>query len=413
MEIKESVKNDEPKKAEPASVAPPRDPEIVPDFERIEDGRRLLSALGSPVDFWEALCLARMDASTARDEAPRDSLNPVVKGAIDQGLRHLRQELGSLARELRFFMERTAVGFDSAHSERVIGFILASETERAAALRWVTDPVHAQEAADRIAQISSRVEHCRRAAELPQSRDAELPQSSPGDSPSSDDVARAFDVEPSDREQDSSVGPSLNAEPPPQCPASRRGPGLHTVTFKELALPSNESPKPEVKAPDSAPHAGHADFGEFKDVRLARAWAELFRDGPGRVELWESVFLLATAGDAVRPQMEDLLRAKKSADSPAFREVAANLHQQILGIRWEWGWFVGRLRGYLEPMFRGRPSEEVFETALGLLVSCAGGRERAIRWLDQPDRFKAEAEALMKTMLDAAERSSSAVAASA
>src|ERR1043166_877 len=120
------------------------DPAHVPVLERIEDGRRLLSALGVPVDFWEALYLAQIGSAPARtgsaEETPEDPLNPVVKGAIDLGLRRLRQELGPLARDLRFLMERSAVGFDAGHSEKVIGIIMASDRDRDAAWRWVADP---------------------------------------------------------------------------------------------------------------------------------------------------------------------------------------------------------------------------------------------------------------------------------
>jgi len=72
------------------------------------------------------------------------------------------------------------------------------------------------------------------------------------------------------------------------------------------------------------------------------------------------------------------------------------LFEKVLKIRAQHGTFVKRLRAFLEDLTIKAPSLEIFEIAMGFILQASRGRQRAEKWVDEPEPHRKAASEYMK-----------------
>jgi hypothetical protein len=430
-----------PSEAAPTSPSPAQ---RAPDFRGIDLGREELQLHGIPIEYWEALVLATVGKDGVftlpgrehgREAGP---WNPVVRGAIHLALRHLRERFGALARDLRGRLEESPLDLAVSHSERVIGFILASEEERALATLPRKSPAEGGPVDDQIARVSNDVRRalvastdCPKpasgAAVGPLEVKALPPPSSPA--PAAKAPVRPRVATPVVRAEGGKPGktaaPKVTAGPPAAPPPGGAFPvwtETAIISFQEIPDPPQTSPSPAPLAkavPETllpgerelldlaitpAEEKAAAPATRDRDMGLAEAWAHLYREGPSRIEMWEALTLLSVEGDPVRRSVEELLGSRAGGGPPLSADLPGELFKKILAVRWEWGGFAHRLRDFLAPLLEPSTDPAVLEMSFALLLSAPAGRERARRWLAQPEHSRSEATGYARTVVRLAER---------
>jgi hypothetical protein len=410
------------------------------DLQDIDLGREEVKLHGIPIEYWEALVLAKEDngailGAPAEAKVPASGpWNPVVRGALHLALRYLRERWGGLARDLRGRLEESPLDLALSHSERVIGFILASEEERSLAILPRKAPLLGGEADEQIARVAEEVKRIlvsssgdvkaeavrREASEekrsLPPSPPAAMPEqpkpvsAAPlprrtGDPSRSESETGSLPVSgmrgPFPAWTDTSVVSfqEIPDDPPDPVPPTKAG----GRAISERLLPQERelldlaiTPAEEKAA--TIPPARH------RDMSLAEAWSQLYREGPSRIEMWEALTLLSVEGDMVRQSVEELLQSRARGGVVPSPEIPAELFRKILAVRGEWGGFALRLRDFLKPLLEPSTDPQVVEMSFALLLSAPAGRDRARRWLSQPDQSRPEATGYARTVVRLAER---------
>jgi len=114
-----------------------------------------LRQFGDPIEFWEAVRLAR-----SRRSAP-DSADAKAKGAADSALADelqvIRRQLSPMVRDLRRFLERVPDLPPAGESlEVALGFLLASSKEHQAVAKWLAESdKHLAKAASKLRSLAT------------------------------------------------------------------------------------------------------------------------------------------------------------------------------------------------------------------------------------------------------------------
>jgi PHD/YefM family antitoxin component YafN of YafNO toxin-antitoxin module len=138
------------------------------------------------------------------------------------------------------------------------------------------------------------------------------------------------------------------------------------------------------------------DLDRLLDLRRVEQLRTLFESTAQKFEEWEVLTLIAEEGFEARKTMESVLRLKNQGNAEAFTTGAIELFDKVLKIRAQYGAFVRRLRAYLENLDVPAPSREVLEIAMGFILQAARGRQRAEKWVDEPEPHRRAAGEYMK-----------------
>ncbi len=138
------------------------------------------------------------------------------------------------------------------------------------------------------------------------------------------------------------------------------------------------------------------DLERLLDLRRVEQLRTLFEGTAQKFEEWEVLTLIAEEGYETRKTMELVLRLKNQGNAEAFTTGAIELFDKVLKIRAQYGSFVRRLRAYLDDLDTKAPSRETAEIAMGFILQAAKGRQRAEKWVDEPDPHRKAAGEYMK-----------------
>jgi len=385
--------------------APTVDPEVLEDLTTVEAARKLFDSLSRPMEFWEALCLLKMQPDELREEVRRltDLLEAghavgIARVVLDR-LKGLREAIGPLVAAIREFLPRVPdMPADPEAVEMLLGFIAISPKGREAASRWTSDPArYATEAGGKVRTIAGVAKGY--IAEMRRRRPAAAPL---------EDAQFAEDPPIAD-------APAAPAGPPP---------GMESAAFEKtgvpvavddpfspltprpahspLAAPKPPAPKPKAgPAPESAPSAllpPGVDPAVLDDVRYVEQCRRIFEVTHQQIEVWE-VFCLVMLEQDTKAKMSQIMAHRNDGQTDAFMDGALALFEKLLDMRSKYGRFVRKLREYVATLPVGHFGKDTMEMALGFVVVSARGRTRAQQWLDEPDRSKQEAAGRLEDII--------------
>jgi hypothetical protein len=322
-------------------------PETAEELDVLERSRLFLASLGCPLELWEILLLIQSGAwDTQRRIAPLPE-GPAPTPA--QALHRIREEEGAFVRDLRCFLERTVAPPELPCAEIVIGAVAASRGNRAAVLRWISDPARFRSQAERrIASLSWR--------------------------------ARKL-MEQLDRRRAAAWEASVRA--------------------KARSIPWETPPDRSVPAPAGPAPLLHPRM--LADLRRAHRCSYLLREHLfHRIEPWELVLMLSAEGDPVRAKLDALLTGERTGEWARLEEMALGLVGRSVRVQCEWGTRVRELQSYLQGL-SARPLEGLI-VGIEILLCAPAGRRRAARWIESPIECAAEAALYMSTVLAIADR---------
>lgn len=307
------------------------DRDVLGDLALAEQVRGLFRTLGTPVEFWEAFCLLKIDRPhLLREIEQLSDLDGIHRlAALDPGLLEklalLRETMLPLVRDLRRVAARLPLSFDEECREAVIGLLAASAKGWEAISRWIADPDrHAAEAVRRLQALAALVNEYREALE---------------------------------RERADPTAPSAAQE------ARRR---------------RDEIP-PGV------------DLEILWDLRNARRIGELFEESGQRIEPWEIFLLVTQDREGAGAELDHLLRLKREGKTVALTELMRPLRERLLAVRSEFACLASSLRALFDDLPISRFGPRTMDIALGFIMASPRGREAALQWLVQPDHYKREA----------------------
>jgi hypothetical protein len=254
-------------------------------------------------------------------------------------LEDVRREHGPWMAGLEVFLAGIrAIPTDSELHKIVLALMHVSPETRAAALRWISDPIGSR--GEAIAEMDRIL------------RLARAYQSAVGDGTTR-------------RERESDPG------------ARAAGPGSPPAPV--------ESTSPVTRIlPRGVKMETLQDVGRMDDCR------RILKELDPEVQVWECLCLVMT-DEATRQFIDDLVRRKKAAQDQTFAQDAQSLFERLEAIRKEHAPLVRRLAGFVAELPVGQYATETRELALGFIVAGQVGREHASLWLNEPDHYRQEA----------------------
>ncbi len=387
--------------------APTVDPEVLEDLTTVEAARKLFDSLGKPMEFWEALCLLKMQPDELREEVRRltDLLEAghavgIARVVLDR-LKGLREAIGPLVAAVREFLPRVPdMPADPEAVEMLLGFIAISPKGREAASRWTSDPArYATEAGGKVRSIAGVAE----------GYIAEIRRRRPAAAPLEDAQFAAEDPPIADT-------PPAPAGPPP---------GMESAAFEKTGVPvavddpfspltprpahsplaaprpaappkPKPQPAPERAAPSGLPPG--VDPAVLDDVRHVEQCRKIFEVTHQQIEAWE-VFCLVMLEQDTKSKMAQITAHRNNGETDSFMDGALALFEKLLDMRSKYGRFVRKLREYIATLPVGHFGKDTMEMALGFIVVSARGRTRAQQWLDEPERSKPEAAGRLEDII--------------
>ena len=166
-------------------------------------------------------------------------------------------------------------------------------------------------------------------------------------------------------------------------PAAAPPPGEEVPTLESIPMPAGK----KIQG---------IDLERLLDLRRVEQLRALFEGTAQKFEEWEVLTLIAEDGYETRKTMELVLRLKKQGNAEAFTTGAMELFEKILRIRAQYGTFVKRLRAYLGELEVQPPGREILEIAMGFILQASKGRQRAEKWVDEPEPHRRAAAEYMK-----------------
>ncbi len=379
------------------------DPEVLADIVAVEDARRLFGALGKPVEFWEMLCVVKVDRELVREEVKRltDLLDAghaagVARVILDH-LKRLREQIGPLVKGVReFFAMIPDAPQDSELTEMLLGFISISPRGREAASRWVAQPARfVGEARGKVQTIIDVVGRYREAVRqlrpsIASMEEVEFAPPTPLGTPT------AAALEPA------TFGPApADGDPPTRAPmtAVRFEPAdAAGVARPGVVDPFGAGAAASAPAPKTRELPPGVDAEVLEDVRRVEQCRKIFEVTHQQIEVWE-VFCLVMLESSTRETMDKLLALRDAGDMDKFADGALELFEKLLDMRSKYGRFVRRLRDYIAKLPIGHFGLETMEMALGFIVASSRGRQTAQQWIDEPDRHKQEAAGRLEDII--------------
>jgi hypothetical protein len=383
------------------------DPEIFEDLHTSLAGLSLCHVIARPSELWEILQLVKTDRAMVRGEIYRyDGLRDAYRSAgiartIVQKLDHIRERTGTIIKGLRQFLtEVPGVPAQQETLEFVIAFITISPKGRDAVARWIADPAGQKgEASTKVKAITAIVESYQRT--LREYKPAPPPPSSPLDKESRPQLQPRFQQREAPLE--GSLIPAGAPAVPKAVPAAVKTDPKPVVEPAHFTLdPVRTGPPPVAVAPPSPvslilPRGVNPEV--LEDVRRVDQCRKIFEETHQEIEVWEVFCLVMLDGEAARTQLEQTLQHKEKADARGFMDGAMALFDRLVKLRAQHGKFVRELRGYLAQLPVGSFGKETMEMALGFIVASGRGRDRALLWLQEPNRYKQEAAGRLEDVI--------------
>jgi hypothetical protein len=319
------------------------DPKLLDDLKRVSVSRAIFESLGAPLEYWEVLCLARVDGKLLERELRvfshlrREGQFKGIAGALLHRLIIIREWYGSLVQDLRKHIARLNLPMDTVRLDMILGLVVVSEDLNEAACRWVADPDgQRDEALRQLEELGKRVDEYRRAL-------------------------LRWRVEEADSTRRQKLSESSTILP------------AVTDTPAAPALPPGVDP--EV----------------LEDVRRVVQCRQIFSRASLPMEVWEALSLVTSDRKIVAQAMDDLSGMNQPGLTQRFSEGAKRLFEQLLKLRSEHGPLVRALRGYFGRLPIGRFGPDTMELTLAFIVNSPQGRQHAKMWLERPDDMAREA----------------------
>jgi hypothetical protein len=390
------------------------DPEIFEDLHTSLAGLSLCHVIHRPAELWEILQLVKSDRAMVRGEIYRyDGLQEAYRAAgiartIVQKLDGIRERTGTVIKGLREFLKNVpGVPTSSDTVEFVIAFITISPKGRDAVARWIADPAgQKDEAATKVKAITNIVESYQRT--LREFKPAPPPPSSPLDKESRPQLQPRFQTREAPLEGSliptgASAASPVAATPKPAPPPPKPDP---KPAEAPAPVPSLESVRPVPPAVAVAPPSPVSlilprgvNPEVLEDVRRVDHCRKIFEETHQEIEVWEVFCLVMLDGEGTKGLLEQTLAHKEKADARAFMDGALALFDRLVKLRAQHGKFVRELRGYLAQLPVGSFGKETMEMALGFIVASGRGRDRALLWLQEPNRYKQEAAGRLEDVI--------------
>jgi len=319
---------------EPGKAPPGLDPAVWSEVQQAARTFDYLSRFGDPVEFWEAVRLARSRRGV--------SLSADGTAAGDNGLAEelqaIRRQLSPMVRDLRRYLARaTDLPKAGEPLEVALGFLLASSREHQAVAKWLAESdKHLSKAASKLRSL--------------------------------------FDI----------AAPYLEA----LRPWSLDGP--RTPLGASPPAPAAETPESLAAVP-MAPEV-------LENFRRAFITRRLFVELDLPAAFWEILMLNTAERIPCDTRLNQIARAKDARQLAVVHEEARSLHARLLPLRATHSRWVEATATYLKPL-PGMPKDDsLFEMALGFLILEPGAKDRARRWLTEPESCAAEAVAYFLKM---------------
>ncbi len=393
------------------------DPDIFEDLHTSLSGLTLCHVIDHPAELWELVQLLRTERAMVRGEIYRyNGLGESYRAGgiartIIQRLDTIRDRTGPLIQGFRKFLSQVpGAPSDPESLEFVIAFITISGKGRDAVAKWVADPAGSlEDATGKVRVIAGIVENYQMA--LREWMPVPPPPSSPLDKENRPQMTPRF--QPASAPV---VGPLIPKGKPAAVPPPSPRPAPPPAA---APVPKAEAPKPPERAPvaaeakpvpaaappvDGAPPASlllprgvNPDI--LEDVRRVDQCRMVFQETHQEIEVWEVFCLVMLDSEATRASLEQLLKLRDNGDRQAFMDGALALFDRLLKLRAQHGKFVRDLRGYMSTLAVGTFGKETMEMALGFIVASGRGRERALMWLQEPNRYRSEAAGRLEDVI--------------
>jgi hypothetical protein len=293
-----------------------------------------LRAFGQPIEFWEAVRLARARRGVAEGAEP-DSNGPDA-GLVEE-LQVIRRSLTPMVRDLRQFLKRVPDLPPAGEAlEVALGFLLASSKEHKAVAKWLSESdEHLDKAAGKLRSLYTIA-----APYL--------------------DVLRPW---------------SLDGKPPAPPPAAAPAPG---------------APKASAAAPEPAPSVP-IDPDILENLRRSVWCRKLFSEAQLEAAFWEVLMLNTAERVPTQARQMRIAQARKDNQLAVYHEETRNLHARMLPLRSRHGRWVDVLQNWLRSLPGVPKNEGEFELAVAFAVVESDGQERARKWLGSPEAQAKEA----------------------
>jgi hypothetical protein len=291
-----------------------------------------LSRFGEPVEFWEAVRLAR-----SRRGVTVGADGSVNEEAGDNGLadelQAIRRQLSPMVRDLRRYLVNVPDLPPKGESlEVALGFLLASSREHQAVAKWLAESdKHLGKAASKLRSLSEIA-----APYL--------------------EVLRPWSLD----------GPRTPLGGPAPAGTSKAAP---VAALRPVAI------QPDL-------------LENFRRSFLTR---HIFVETDLPAAFWEIHMLNTAERLPCQTRLDQIAQAKKSHQLAAFHEESRSLHSRLLPLRARHGRWVDVTTDYLRAL-PGMPQDaSLFDMTVGFFVVESGAMDRARRWLEQPEARAKEA----------------------
>lgn len=325
------------KPAHSAGPTPPGlDPAVWAEVKLAAQTFDYLTLFGEPVEFWEAVRLARSHRGIVVAEDGTADPSSMGNGLAEE-LQCIRRQLSPMVRDLRRYLLRAAdVPKPGEPLEVALGFLLASSREHQAVAKWLAESdKHLVKAASK---LRSLIEIANPYLE----------------------ALRPWSLD----------GPRTPLGAPP--PAEKE-------TVESLA----------------AVPLAHDQLENFRRAFLMR---QVFVETDLQVAFWEVLLLNAVERVPCQSRLEQITRAKEAKQLAAFHEEVRLLHGHLLPLRASHGRWVAATESYLKPLPGMLKDPSMFDMTLAFVVVEAGAKDRARRWLTEREACAAEAVAYFLKM---------------
>lgn len=325
-----------------SDLPPGLDPAVYTELLQATQTYDYLSRFGDPVEFWEAVRLARSHrgiAVSADGSAEPDA--PTDNGLAEE-LQVIRRQLSPMVRDLRRYLQKVPDLPPKGEAlEVALGFLLASSREHQAVAKWLAESdKHLGKAASKLRSL--------------------------------------YDI----------AAPYLEA----LRPWSLDGPKAPVA----VAAPGAAPAKPAAPAADAAvaPLAGEP----LENFRRAGQMWKILLEAELPSAFWEILLLNTAERLPCQSRLEQIARARQEKKVTTYHEEVRNLHGKLLPLRASHGRWVDATSSWLRSLSGVPQDPTMFDMALGLLVVDAGGKDRARRWLTEPETSIREAIAHIGTL---------------
>jgi hypothetical protein len=308
---------------------------------------------GDPIQFWEALLLARnRRALVATGDGKPIAITPESEGALLKELEAIRADGAPLVQGLRRLLDRVpGLPEPADRLEMALAFLLASSRDRQAAARWLQEPEdHREQAAKKLQSLASVSDPY---------REALLP----------------WTIDPAN------VGSGIAGAAKPCSDA-----------------PARPAPLPAV--PRAVPSV---DARRLDTVRMALRCRELLtRLGLG-TEVWETLLLAVTEPGALRAALEKTAPAAGSGRLEEARADLEPLFGKVSELRQVYADWVRLLHAHMVEQRCAPGDRWAFEVGLGLMLAETRNRDRLGYWIQDPMTWQDEAAGLLAPCVHLAE----------